>query len=77
MKWLPHALFGLVALAFLAGCLFAIWWIWSVKKPAIDRTTRAFDEADKCLSIANKAVDDVTGNLIGCDRLRSESFYCS
>ncbi len=63
MKRLLHALCGLLALVFLAGCLLAIWWIWSIKKPAIDKTTRAFDEAATCLSVANKAVDDVKGNL--------------
>jgi len=63
MKWLLHALFGLVALAFLAGCLFAIWWIWSIKKPAIDKTTRAFEEADKYMTLADRAVDDVKSNL--------------
>lgn len=63
MKWLLHALFGLLALVFLSGCLFAVWWIWSIKKPAIDKTTRAFEEADSCLSFAHRAVDDVKNNL--------------
>jgi hypothetical protein len=63
MKWLLHALFGLLALVFLSGCLFAVWWIWTIKKPAIDKTTRAFEEADSCLSIAHTAVGDVRNNL--------------
>jgi len=63
MNRLLHALFGLVAVACFAGCLFAIWWIWSVKKPAIEKTTQAFDEADKYLSIADQAVVDVNNKL--------------
>jgi hypothetical protein len=56
MKRLLHALFSLLAIATLAGCLFAIWWIWSVKKTA-------FNEGDKYLSIADKTLADVSNQL--------------
>jgi hypothetical protein len=63
MKRLLSAIAALVALACFAGCLCAIWWIWSVKAPAIEKTTHAFDEADHYLSIADDAVGDVNNQL--------------
>jgi hypothetical protein len=63
MKKLIAVLVALIALACLAGCGFAIDWIWMVKKPTIDKTTYAFDRAEDVLDIAHKTIDDVKGNL--------------
>src|SRR5262245_12557537 len=64
MGRLIHAVFAILSIACFFGCLFAINWIWTVKKPAIDKTTYAFEQAENWLNLANRAMDDVKVNLV-------------
>ncbi len=63
MRRLFHFVCATAAIACFFLSLYAINWIWTTKKPAIDTATRAFDGADKWLNIGNKTIDDVKENL--------------
>jgi hypothetical protein len=63
MKRLISLLLALIALASFAGCIFALNWIWTVKKPLIDKTNRAFGRIDEVLALARTTIDDVQKNL--------------
>lgn len=63
MKRLLSFLIAVVAAACFGGSLYAIYFIWSVKKPVIDKTTMAFGKAEDILDVAQKTIDDVKGHL--------------
>jgi len=63
MKRLIALLVAIIALACFAGCLFGLNWIWTVKKPLVDKATVAFGRVDDVLAVALKTIDDVQKNL--------------
>jgi hypothetical protein len=63
MKRLLCVVVALTAIACLGCCIYAGYWIWAVKKPAIDTATYGFDTAEHWLAVADKAGDDVAKNL--------------
>jgi hypothetical protein len=63
MRRLLHVVFVIASLACFGACAYALYWIWVYKKPAIDTTTYAFQEANKYLVLADDAMVDVTANL--------------
>ncbi len=64
MRSVLRVIFALLAIATFSFCIYALKWIWLVKKPAIDQATYAFDEATHWLSLADKGMQDVRGNLM-------------
>jgi hypothetical protein len=61
----PFAVLAIIlCAAFLIFSAGAVWWIWSIKQPAIDKTNTAFTRAEQVLDVANKTVGDAKKSLI-------------
>ncbi len=54
---------AVLALGSMFLCVVALNWMWSLRKPVIDKTNQAFQKADEVLVIAEKTVDSVKGSL--------------
>jgi len=63
MKSLFHLICGLLAVACFLACGYGIWKIWECKPTVVDKTTYAFAKADEWLGAADKAIEEVRGNL--------------
>jgi hypothetical protein len=63
MRRLLHLFFALAAFTCFFACLYGIWWLWEIKKPAIDTTTKAFDSVEQWLGVADDTITDVQKNL--------------
>ena len=53
----------LMAAVCFVGSLGTLYWMWSVQKPVVAKTTQAFLKADEALDFAEKTIDTVKGNL--------------
>jgi hypothetical protein len=63
MKRIFSLLGVLLSLACFFGCVVLLYWMWSIKKPVIDKSTQAFRAADEVLTVADRTIDSVKGNL--------------
>lgn len=54
---------AVIAFACLLVCVAAIGWIWTIKKPVVEKTTSAFDQAAEILHIAHRTTDQAIANL--------------
>lgn len=53
----------LLPLACFFGCVVALIWMWSIKKPVIEKSTRAFQKADDVLDLTDRTIDSVKSSL--------------
>lgn len=63
MKRPLAAVGGLLAFACLLLSAWALWWIWTVKQPTIDKTRYAFGKVEEALDLAERSVDQAKTNL--------------
>lgn len=63
MRRLLNLVFVVAAVACFFLCAYGLYWMWSIKKPAIASASSAFQQADKYLEIADGTISEVKGNL--------------
>lgn len=63
MKKLIALVCGILSFCCLIGCLYLVNWIWTVKKPLIEKTTFAFARLENVLNMASRSLEDLKSNL--------------
>jgi hypothetical protein len=63
MKRIFSLLGVLLSLASFFGCVVALIWMWSIQKPVIEKSTRAFQKADDVLDLTDRTIDSVKSSL--------------